>query len=159
MNTNINIKGLFNKEALKNKNLNLNSLNTIKGSIKLKESITELFEINIDNELTEKSIIPFKDNNLLILKGIISFKIIGSNSENLGVFLKEDYPFLINCSTLIKNKEVQVAIIEGFFNLNSPFELDFSLILLIDDFRNLNTEFNTSTKEEFLNFDFDSEFI
>ena len=159
MNTNINIKGLFDKEALINKNLNLNSINTIKGSIKLKEPMVELFEIEIDQKLHEKSLIPFKDNNLLILKGIINFKIIGSNSENLGVFLKENYPFLINCSTLIKNKETQIAFIEGFFTLNSPFELDFSLILLIDDFKNLNKDFNTSKKDEFLNFDFDSEFI
>lgn len=132
MNKKLSIKGLANKDCLKDKYLQSMSIHVINGTINSTYNLEDLFEIYIDSSILDKSSIEFRDMNLNTFNLQFIFNIIGINDSDKGEFFKFTHNCTITYKSFINIEYYNLIILDGFFYNKSNSEISFSLITALD---------------------------
>lgn len=133
----INIEGIVEESNLKEICLNKCELCDYNSYINLNHNtgIKDIYQISLESSLKSNKFLSFKDDNILILKGITLVKILAveDTSSNNIIFLEENVYFNFSFKRKVKElNNIEIFIIDAFFDIVNSNKIQCSLTYLFN---------------------------
>lgn len=159
----INIEGIVEESTLEDISLNKCELCDYNSNITLNHNtrIKDIYQISLESALKSTKSLNFKDENILILKGITLVKILAveDTSSNNIIFLEENIYFNFSFKKKVKElNNIEIFIIDAFFDIVDNNKIQCSLTYLFNFISSNSKEETIVNSKDFSFIDITREF-